>query len=222
MRQVHWAWSSRTGARWPGARGAAGPAVGPGAPSRWRWSGDRADSAALALRRRPLLLAGPPARAGRGGRGHASCGSNPAAGTARPARRRAGRPDPPPAGGGPRPGAERPARGPGSARSTGGGGDPQTAGRRARSSDGRPGHRDGGADRGVLVVAASARPRCRVGGVPADALQLALADDPSVRINGFPFLPRRPAAATGSVDVEAERLTLGPLRRADGAGQRGS
>ena len=42
--------------------------------------------------------------------------------------------------------------------------------------------------------------------------QLGLADDPSVRINGFPFLTQAVAGEYGSVDVEAQRITLGQLR----------
>lgn len=42
--------------------------------------------------------------------------------------------------------------------------------------------------------------------------QLALADDPSVRINGFPFLAQAVAGKYSSVDVTAQRLTLGELR----------
>ena len=42
--------------------------------------------------------------------------------------------------------------------------------------------------------------------------QLALADDPSVRINGFPFLTQAVAGKYGSVDVDAQRISLGQLR----------
>jgi hypothetical protein len=42
--------------------------------------------------------------------------------------------------------------------------------------------------------------------------QLALADDPSVRINGFPFLTQAAAGEYGSVDVAAQRISLGQLR----------
>jgi LmeA-like phospholipid-binding len=42
--------------------------------------------------------------------------------------------------------------------------------------------------------------------------QLALTDDPSVRINGFPFLTQAVAGEYGSVDVAAERISLGQLR----------
>ena len=42
--------------------------------------------------------------------------------------------------------------------------------------------------------------------------QLALADDPSVRINGFPFLTQAVAGEYRSVDVDAQRISLGQLR----------
>jgi len=42
--------------------------------------------------------------------------------------------------------------------------------------------------------------------------QLALADDPSVRINGFPFLTQAVSGEYGSVDVDAQRISLGQLR----------
>ncbi len=42
--------------------------------------------------------------------------------------------------------------------------------------------------------------------------QLALADDPSVRINGFPFLAQAVAGKYGSVEVDAQRISLGQLR----------
>jgi hypothetical protein len=42
--------------------------------------------------------------------------------------------------------------------------------------------------------------------------QLALADDPSVRINGFPFLVQAVSGEYGSVDVAAQRISLGQLR----------
>jgi hypothetical protein len=42
--------------------------------------------------------------------------------------------------------------------------------------------------------------------------QLALADDPSVRINGFPFLTQAVAGRYGSVEVDAQRISLGQLR----------
>lgn len=42
--------------------------------------------------------------------------------------------------------------------------------------------------------------------------QLQLADDPSVRINGFPFLTQAVSGEYGSVDVDAQRLSVGPLR----------
>lgn len=42
--------------------------------------------------------------------------------------------------------------------------------------------------------------------------QLALADDPSVRINGFPFLTQAVSGEYSSVDVDAQRITLGQLR----------
>jgi LmeA-like phospholipid-binding len=42
--------------------------------------------------------------------------------------------------------------------------------------------------------------------------QLQLADDPSVRINGFPFLTQAVSGEYGSVDVGAQRLSVGPLR----------
>ncbi len=42
--------------------------------------------------------------------------------------------------------------------------------------------------------------------------QLGLADDPSVRINGFPFVTQAVAGEYGSVDVSAQRITVGALR----------
>jgi hypothetical protein len=42
--------------------------------------------------------------------------------------------------------------------------------------------------------------------------QLGLADDPSVRINGFPFLTQAAAGKYRSVDVAAQRITVGQLR----------
>jgi len=42
--------------------------------------------------------------------------------------------------------------------------------------------------------------------------QLGLADDPSVRINGFPFLAQAAADEYSSVDVEAQNISVGPLR----------
>ncbi len=42
--------------------------------------------------------------------------------------------------------------------------------------------------------------------------QLQLADDPSVRINGFPFLTQAVAGEYGSVEVDAQHLSLGELR----------
>ena len=42
--------------------------------------------------------------------------------------------------------------------------------------------------------------------------QLALADDPSVRINGFLFLTQAVAGRYGSVEVDAQRISLGQLR----------
>jgi hypothetical protein len=42
--------------------------------------------------------------------------------------------------------------------------------------------------------------------------QLGLADDPSVRINGFPFLTQAMAGHYSSVDVDANRISVGPLR----------
>jgi hypothetical protein len=41
--------------------------------------------------------------------------------------------------------------------------------------------------------------------------QLNLADDPSVRVNGFPFLTQALAGEYGSIDVEAQRLSVGQL-----------
>ncbi|MCY7341303.1 MAG: DUF2993 domain-containing protein [Pseudonocardia sp.] len=42
--------------------------------------------------------------------------------------------------------------------------------------------------------------------------QLALPDDPSVRINGFPFLTQALAGRYSSIDIDAERITVGDLR----------
>jgi hypothetical protein len=42
--------------------------------------------------------------------------------------------------------------------------------------------------------------------------QLGLADDPSVRINGFPFLAQAAADEFSSLDVDAQQITVGPLR----------
>lgn len=42
--------------------------------------------------------------------------------------------------------------------------------------------------------------------------QLGLADDPSVRINGFPFLTQAAAGRYRSVDVTAQRISVGQLR----------
>lgn len=42
--------------------------------------------------------------------------------------------------------------------------------------------------------------------------QLGLSDDPSVRINGFPFLTQAVTGRYSSVDVDAQRLSLGQLR----------
>jgi hypothetical protein len=42
--------------------------------------------------------------------------------------------------------------------------------------------------------------------------QIGLVDDPSVRINGFPFLTQALAGEYRSVDVDADRIAVGPLR----------
>ena len=42
--------------------------------------------------------------------------------------------------------------------------------------------------------------------------QLGLADDPAVRINGFPFLTQAAAGRYRSVDVSAQRISVGQLR----------
>lgn len=42
--------------------------------------------------------------------------------------------------------------------------------------------------------------------------QLALTDDPSVRINGFPFLTQALAGRYSSIDVDAQRITVGQFR----------
>ena len=49
--------------------------------------------------------------------------------------------------------------------------------------------------------------------------QLGLADDPSVRINGFPFLTQAAAGKYSSVDVDADRVTVGQLRDLDVSAQ---
>lgn len=45
--------------------------------------------------------------------------------------------------------------------------------------------------------------------------QLGLADDPSVRINGFPFLTQAAAGRYRSVDVSAQRISVGQLREVE-------
>ena len=42
--------------------------------------------------------------------------------------------------------------------------------------------------------------------------QLSLADDPSVRINGFPFLTQAVSGQYSSVDVAAQRISVGQLQ----------
>ena len=42
--------------------------------------------------------------------------------------------------------------------------------------------------------------------------QLGLVDDPSVRINGFPFLTQAVAGEYGSVDINADRISVGQMR----------
>jgi hypothetical protein len=42
--------------------------------------------------------------------------------------------------------------------------------------------------------------------------QLGLADDPSVRINGFPFLTQAISGQYSSVDVDADRISVGQLK----------
>jgi hypothetical protein len=45
--------------------------------------------------------------------------------------------------------------------------------------------------------------------------QLGLADDPDVRINGFPFLTQAISGTYRSVDVDAKRIPIGPLREVE-------
>ncbi len=45
--------------------------------------------------------------------------------------------------------------------------------------------------------------------------QIGLADDPSVRINGFPFLTQAVAGRYSSIDVDAQRLTVGQFKQVE-------
>lgn len=45
--------------------------------------------------------------------------------------------------------------------------------------------------------------------------EIGLADDPSVRINGFPFLTQALAGQYSSIDVDAARISVGPLREVE-------
>ena len=45
--------------------------------------------------------------------------------------------------------------------------------------------------------------------------QIGLADDPSVRINGFPFLTQAVAGRYSSIDVDAQRLTVGRFKQVE-------
>lgn len=45
--------------------------------------------------------------------------------------------------------------------------------------------------------------------------QIGLADDPSVRINGFPFLTQALSGRYSSIDVDAQRITVGQFRQAE-------
>jgi LmeA-like phospholipid-binding len=45
--------------------------------------------------------------------------------------------------------------------------------------------------------------------------QIGLADDPSVRINGFPFLTQALSGRYSSIDVDAQRLTVGEFKQVE-------
>jgi len=45
--------------------------------------------------------------------------------------------------------------------------------------------------------------------------QIGLADDPSVQINGFPFLTQALAGRYSSIDVDAQRITVGQFREVE-------
>jgi LmeA-like phospholipid-binding len=45
--------------------------------------------------------------------------------------------------------------------------------------------------------------------------QIGLADDPSVRINGFPFLTQALSGQYSSIDVDAQRLTVGQFQQVE-------
>jgi hypothetical protein len=45
--------------------------------------------------------------------------------------------------------------------------------------------------------------------------QIGLADDPSVRINGFPFLTQALSGRYSSIDVDAQRLTVGQFKQVE-------
>ncbi len=45
--------------------------------------------------------------------------------------------------------------------------------------------------------------------------QIGLADDPSVRINGFPFLTQAVSGEYSSIDVDAQRLTVGQFKQVE-------